>query len=457
MENIQAFAETFRSFMDSVVAAAPPKKSLLAEKLRAFMGDGVAQFPVLSYEAEGYEHPSMQRALEEMMEAARERGDAVEVLGLGSAQFQYSSPRIADIFNDEGDVKEASAIYRTFLLPGGETIGCLSMGLVLIGGARPVMLLVEGPDEQRHKYAVAVQVLAGEREHAELVLRELRRRMHDRDVYRGHSLIVTSTPYRGTSVRFHPIPRILREDLILNEETLARIERQTIAFADNSAVLAAAGRHLKRGVLLYGPPGTGKTLSAMYLAARMSGRTVLLTAGLSHGSLASVCEFARRLQPATVIMEDVDLVAEHRERQSECSMPLLFEMLNQMDGLNEDADVLFILTTNRPEALEPALAARPGRIDQAIEVPLPDAACRERLIELYAKGLTLRVASVTPWVERTKGASAAFIRELLRRAALLAILDKGEAVVEDRELDESMRELTLAKSLTGRFLGFSSP
>src|SRR5688572_12792394 len=61
---------------------------------------------------------------------------------------------------------------------------------------------------------------------------------------------------------------------------------------------------------------------------------------------------------------------------------LLFELLNQMDGLAEDADVLFVLTTNRPDVLEPALAARPGRIDQAIEIPLPDAECRRRLLEL---------------------------------------------------------------------------
>jgi cell division protease FtsH len=53
--------------------------------------------------------------------------------------------------------------------------------------------------------------------------------------------------------------------------------------------------------------------------------------------------------------------------------PLLFELLNEMDGLSEDADVIFTLTTNRPDLLEPTLAARPGRVDQATEIPLPDA------------------------------------------------------------------------------------
>jgi ATP-dependent 26S proteasome regulatory subunit len=98
---------------------------------------------------------------------------------------------------------------------------------------------------------------------------------------------------------------------------------------------------------------------------------------------------ARLLQPSIVVLEDVDLIAEERTREGACSA-VLFELLNQMDGLADDADILFLLTTNRPDILEPALASRPGRIDQAIEIPLPDAACRRRLLELYGRGLTLR-------------------------------------------------------------------
>ncbi|MBO0699897.1 MAG: AAA family ATPase, partial [Zavarzinella sp.] len=63
-----------------------------------------------------------------------------------------------------------------------------------------------------------------------------------------------------------------------------------------------------------------------------------------------------------------------------------------MDGLAEDADVLFVLTTNRPDVLEPALAARPGRIDQAIAVPPPDADCPRRLFDRFARGLRVEVA-----------------------------------------------------------------
>src|SRR5262245_65767652 len=94
----------------------------------------------------------------------------------------------------------------------------------------------------------------------------------------------------------------------------------------------------------------------------------------------------------------------------------LDKLLNEMDGLNQQADILFVLTTNRPEALEAALASRPGRVDQAIEFPLPDAAGREKLVRLYARGVALDDEVVGELVARTERVSAAFIKELMRRS-----------------------------------------
>ena len=91
------------------------------------------------------------------------------------------------------------------------------------------------------------------------------------------------------------------------------------------------------------------------------------------GLLSEYFALARLMQPAMLVIEDVDLIARNREQlDAPCDQVLLNRILNEMDGLAEDADLFFILTTNRPEQIEPALAARPGRIDQAIEVPLPD-------------------------------------------------------------------------------------
>lgn len=126
-----------------------------------------------------------------------------------------------------------------------------------------------------------------------------------------------------------------------------------------------------------------------------------------------------------------------------------------MDGLADDADVLFLLTTNRPDVLEPALAARPGRVDQTFELPLPDAACRRRLFELYGRGLTVRAADLDRFIARTERASAAFIRELMRKAALFAADEGPELVVEDRHLDQALHELVVhGGELTRSLLGF---
>ena len=136
--------------------------------------------------------------------------------------------------------------------------------------------------------------------------------------------------------------------------------------------------------------------------------------------------------------------------------PLLFELLNEMEGMADDADVTFLMTTNRPDLLEPALAARPGRIDLAVEIGLPDGPGRRRLFELYGAGLDLRVEDLDSLVARTEGVSPAFIKELMRKASLLAATEgaDGQLVVTDahltRALDELMGETsTLTRLLLG--------
>ncbi len=200
-------------------------------------------------------------------------------------------------------------------------------------------------------------------------------------------MISLTAEYPDFSVKFHKLPQIGREDIILPDGLLERIERHTIDFSRHSQRLLMAGRHLKRGLLLHGMPGTGKTLTIMYLARVMRDRTTFLVTGKGLGLIGHTCAMARMLQPSTVVIEDVDLVAEERTKGGAGSAtPLLFELLNEMDGLAHDVDILFLLTTNRPDLLEPALAARPGRVDQAIEIPMPDASMQAAALPALWKG-----------------------------------------------------------------------
>jgi ATP-dependent 26S proteasome regulatory subunit len=135
--------------------------------------------------------------------------------------------------------------------------------------------------------------------------------------------------------------------------------------------------------------------------------------------------------------------------------PLLFQLLNEMDGLAEDADVVFVLTTNRADLLEPALAARPGRIDQAVVLDLPDADARRALFELYRGPLTVDTTRLDDVLARTEGVTASFLKELLRRAALLAATrtpEGGELAVSADDLDTALEELLDTRNAMTRTL-----
>ena len=123
---------------------------------------------------------------------------------------------------------------------------------------------------------------------------------------------------------------------------------------------------------------------------------------------------------------------------------MLFDLLDAMDGAAPDADLLFVLTTNRADLLEPALAARPGRIDVAVEVDPPDAAARRELLRLYGRDVPLRLTDddVTRAVERTDGVTASFLEELLRRAVLESLHEQDPVVaVTGAHLDRALDDL----------------
>ena len=211
---------------------------------------------------------------------------------------------------------------------------------------------------------------------------------------------------------------------------------------------------LKKGLLFYGPPGTGKTHTIRYLASQLPGHTTFLITAEQVGKLSQYLQFARFLQPAIVVIEDVDLIARDRRRQGACEEVLLNQLLNEMDGLREESEILFILTSNRPEDLEAALASRPGRIDQAIEFPLPDELGRAQLLQLYSGNLKMTRTLVKEVVKRTEGASAAFIKELMRRSAQNLLREGSSLDLNPHHLRAALEEMVFqGGSLNLRLLG----
>jgi hypothetical protein len=279
--------------------------------------------------------------------------------------------------------------------------------------------------------------------------------------YRGKVISLEQTDRYsggGGDVRVHKLRSVRREEVILPEKTLQLLERNVGDFIRQREQLRKLGMPIKKGLLFYGPPGTGKTHTIHYLASQLPDHTTLLVTAEQVGLLDQYFQLARFLQPAMLVIEDVDLIARARDdMRGACEESLLNKLLNEMDGLREDAAVLFVLTTNRPEHLESALASRPGRIDQAIEFPLPDENGRRQLIRLYACGLALDPDVVETTVTRTKGASAAFIKELMRRAAQFHLQSGSDGRLQLQQLDSALEEILFAGgSLNVKLLGGTS-
>jgi SpoVK/Ycf46/Vps4 family AAA+-type ATPase len=131
--------------------------------------------------------------------------------------------------------------------------------------------------------------------------------------------------------------------------------------------------------------------------------------------------------------------------------PLLFEVLDALDGLDSDSDVAFVLTTNRVEDLEVALSQRPGRVDLAAEIPLPDADGRLELLRLYG-GHLFGAEAMSAAAARAEGTTASFAKELVRRAVLAAAL--SDEPPDDDHLGTALDELLSdAQRLTRSLLG----
>jgi hypothetical protein len=308
--------------------------------------------------------------------------------------------------------------------PDGRTLPCVSNGIYLVrDGADRLAIMFKPAGMGMRRTEVNLQVVAGLPGRAEEVVREIRALANERSVFRGQVLSFEPEVFGpgtgSTPLSFLPRPSVTRGQIVLPDALLAEIERQVAGIAAHSSRLLASGQHLKRGVLLYGPPGTGKTHTVRYLLTALPDVTAIAISGRALSRIGEACSLARALAPAIVIVEDVDLIAQERTARPG-EHPLLFQLLNEMEGLNSATDVTFLLTTNRADLLEPALAARPGRVDLAAELPLPDAAARRALLRLYQGSLEFDGIEVDEVVARTGGATAPFLRELLRKGALLA-------------------------------------
>ena len=389
--------------------------------MRDFLGPDGMHHSVVTRELPPFEHVNLQTAVDAWSARA---GRTVKVQGIALPPH-YGGLSLQLLVAGEALPPLRLTAPALVDLPNGpgSTLGCLRLALLLVtdeNGRYAVM--VQAPNE--HEQALQIEVAGLPVDLAQRLLAELDKLSAELNVYRGHLLDVSLNSMGGVILTFVDPPGVTRDDVVLPVTVLARVERHALGVAGHREALLAAGQHLKRGLLLYGPPGTGKTHTTRYLLGQMTGYTRLVLTGRSLVAIGAVTDLARTLLPAVVVLEDVDLVAEERSL-GPASSPVLFDLLDAMDGAAPDADLLFLLTTNRADLLEPALAARPGRVDVAVEIALPDAPARERLLTLYGQNVPLALTEedVNLAVERTDGTTASFLKELIRRSVLESLHD----------------------------------
>jgi hypothetical protein len=420
--DVSAFAEAFHRFLEVINELAPSEQGTpLRATLEAHLGRDPQRLPVVAARFAPFEHVNVQVALEAWLE---ERDGSHDLLGVLGDQHGFMS--FADLVQNahRRGIAVGAVDYVSLADGPGSARLCVQSGLYLIqDDGISAAILLRGPQEHSPHQAVTLEVLAEDRGYAEQIVASVRRLSVERSVFRNQVLSFADSPFGEQTagpIAFHARPQLAREDVILPEDTFAAIEEHVFGIATHRERLRESGQHLKRGLLLHGPPGTGKTLMTRYLIGRLVDHTVVVLSGAALQYIEAAATLARSLQPALVVLEDVDLVANERMPHLGHASPLLFALLNVMDGLDEDADLTFLLTTNRADALEPALAARPGRVDEAVEINLPDPDGRRRLLALYGAGVDMRLADPGAVVARTEGVTASFIKELVRKSALVA-------------------------------------
>lgn len=308
--------------------------------------------------------------------------------------------------------------------------------------------------------AVEIAVATGEQglQFSQDLFRQLEQAISEGRSYRGRIISLEAHHHPmggGSSVKVHRLARVNREDVILPRRTLATLDRNVAGFMAARDALKDMRFQSRKGLLFYGPPGTGKTHTIHYLASQLPNHTTLLVTAEQVGMIGEYFRLARLLQPSLMVIEDVDLIARERtQMRTPGEEVLLNRLLNEMDGLQEDSEVLFILTTNRPDQIEPALISRPGRIDQAIEFPLPDEEGRNKLTKLYARDLQVQDDLLEHIVRRTRGVSAAFIKELMRRCAQFQIEGGAGKLVSEAVVNSALEEMLFTGgALNRRLLG----
>jgi cell division protease FtsH len=236
---------------------------------------------------------------------------------------------------------------------------------------------------------------------------------------------------------------------------------ELIEYLKNPKKFARMGARIPKGVLMVGAPGTGKTLLAKAVAGEadvpfysISGSDfVEMFVGVGASRVRDMFKRAQQTAPCIIFIDEIDAVGRqrgtgvgggHDEREQ-----TLNQLLVEMDGITDNAGVLIIAATNRPDVLDPALL-RPGRFDRQITVSLPDRKGRRAILAVHARNKKLADdLDLDALAKRTPGFSGADLENVLNEAAILAVRD-GADLITMAHLDEAIDRVIMGPAKKSR-------
>jgi len=228
--------------------------------------------------------------------------------------------------------------------------------------------------------------------------------------------------------------------------------REVISYIESKEKYRLIGADMPKGILLEGPPGTGKTLLAKAIATEtnstfisMAGSEfVELFVGMGASRVRDLFDSARDNTPCIIFIDEIDAVG--RQRGAGINMAndereqTLNQLLYEMDGFQNNDDIVVMAATNRKDVLDQALL-RPGRFDRIIRVSLPDKDSREKILSYYLKNKRLeRPFDTSSIAELTDGFSGAQLKNLINEAAILSARN-NYTTIQERFVFDSFEKL----------------
>ena len=224
--------------------------------------------------------------------------------------------------------------------------------------------------------------------------------------------------------------------------------REVISYIENKELFKNIGADMPKGILFEGPPGTGKTLLAKAIASESNSTFISISGsefvelfvGMGAARVRDLFNSARENKPSIIFIDEIDAVGRQRgagiNNANDEREQTLNQLLYEMDGFNNNTDIVILGATNRKDVLDQALL-RPGRFDRIIRIPLPDEESRQKILEYYLENKykyssDLNIKTIS---EITEGFSGAELKNLLNEAAIISTRNNETKIQENYILE----------------------